>query len=63
MTRDPDAYPPGGHGTPPAASLLTICSGCHQLHAPDRPLAFHPVCRTCTVGARLAFPRFRNSSS
>jgi hypothetical protein len=34
-----------GHGG--AASLLTSCSSCKQLHRPQQPLEFNPICAAC----------------
>ena len=29
------------------ASLLTSCIWCRQLHQPERPFEFHPLCPVC----------------
>jgi hypothetical protein len=32
----------------PAASLVTSCILCQQLHRPERQFEFHPICPVCT---------------
>jgi hypothetical protein len=30
-------------------AMLVTCAHCGRLHAPATPLAFHPVCASCTA--------------
>jgi hypothetical protein len=40
---DPHPLEPGS-----AAAFLTSCIWCRQLHQPERPFEFHPLCPVCT---------------
>jgi len=44
----------GGVAARAATALLTTCSTCWKLHAPDAPLAFNPICSGCPGTSRSA---------
>jgi hypothetical protein len=33
-------------------AMLVSCAHCGRLHAPNSPLAFHPVCAACAAQRR-----------
>jgi hypothetical protein len=43
---------PGSPGNAGAAPLLTSCSSCKQLHRPEQPLEFNPICAACVRAKR-----------